>query len=719
MHEIIEYLLADGYPITGFLPDGKIHRFEIEKGDRKAGYYAGHRNYLRRTGEEYYHIIYGSWRTDDIPRHFSTLRGILTPEDRKVQDAQIKKNTREIESVKKEGHAIAAQECQEKWDKLSIDGESEYLKRKKITGIEGIRFDNFNGDAYVPIKDNKGKLWSLQKLPRQGSFKPFHSGSTVSNGFFVLGSLNDDGRIFVAEGFATAASVYLGTSENCVCAFSAGNLSSVSVQLRQLYPNARIFICADDDSLADREDTEKINKGRVCAEKAASKCYGTTLFPRFKNRGIKDKDWNDLHIAEGVEEVTNQLNIEHEILPVPIEQISAFDVINEPYPDENEKTFTRKSTIANVAELMKRLHIVSRYNVISKKEEILFPGKVFSIDNQANATLAHLTSWCERVKIPAGNLSGYITAIADAHPYNPVATWIESEPWDGQSRLRNIYGTIRSKNEPLKETLMRKWFISAVAAVYEPNGVSAHGVLVLQGDQYIGKTKWFKNLCPASLGVIADGMILRPDDKDSVFQVVSKWLVELGELDATFRKSDISQLKAFITKDQDVLRRPYARAESHYARRTVFFASVNETKFLNDPTGNRRFWTVECESIDYDHCINMQQFWAEVRELYLAGEKWILDSVEVAELNEHNQGFLSIDPMEEMVKYGFQWDKSGTFDRWLTATEICKKLGIDHPTPQHTRAIARVLRKLSQESRVRDGYTQFKVPEISLCSDQS
>jgi putative DNA primase/helicase len=49
---------------------------------------------------------------------------------------------------------------------------------------------------------------------------------------------------------------------------------------------------------------------------------------------------------------------------------------------------------------------------------------------------------------------------------------------------------------------------------------------------------------PKELGVVQDGMMLRPDDRDSVKQVVSHWLVELGELDATFRKSDIAQLKA-------------------------------------------------------------------------------------------------------------------------------------------------------------------------------
>src|SRR5690606_39387898 len=148
----------------------------------------------------------------------------------------------------------------------------------------------------------------------------------------------------------------------------------------------------------------------------------------------------------------------------------------------------------------------------------------------------------------------------------------------------------------------------------------AEGVLVFQGPQNLGKTSWLKSLAPRELRLIKDGMMLRPDDKDSVKQVCSFWLVELGELDSTFRRADIAQLKAFITQDTDVLRRPYARRESTYARRTVFFGSVNPREFLHDETGNRRYWTIECESINSRHGLDMQQVWAEVLELWRAGE---------------------------------------------------------------------------------------------------
>src|SRR5690606_17846070 len=262
----------------------------------------------------------------------------------------------------------------------------------------------------------------------------------------------------------------------------------------------------------------------------------------------------------------------------------------------------------------------------------------FTIDNEANASLAWLESECSLFGWPTEKLPSFVTYLADQNPYNPVAAWIDSRPWDNVSRLQSLFDTVVAKgdDQSLKETLMKRWMIAAVAAACAPAGISAPGVLVFQGAQYLGKTKWFKSLVPSHLGLVKDGLLLRPDDKDSVKQACSFWLVELGELDSTFRKADIAQLKSFITMDKDVLRRAYARRESHYARRTMFFGSVNPREFLHDQTGNRRYWTIECESIDHSHMIDMQQARAEVKMMWLCGEGYYLTPSEMAALNAHN-----------------------------------------------------------------------------------
>lgn len=373
-----------------------------------------------------------------------------------------------------------------------------------------------------------------------------------------------------------------------------------------------------------------------------------------------------------------------------------------PFPDTNGKG-KPLATIENIAEACRRLRVVVRYNVIAKEIEILIPGQGFSIDNAANASLAWLTSACERFGVPTGKLGDFLCYLADRNPYNPVAQWITSTPWDGKPRLQALLDTIEAEGQAddlrvldLKEAMLRRWLTSACAAAFRPKGVSAHGVLVLQGEQYLGKTAWFKSLVPADLGVIQDGLMLRPDDRDSVKQVVSFWMVELGELDATFRKSDIAQLKSFLTRDRDTLRRAYAKLESNYARRTVFFASVNPRQFLHDPTGNRRYWTISATRVDHQHGLDMQQVWAEVYEtLYQAGESWYLSAEEMALLNEHNKDHEVLDPIRERLQSKLSWNEPRGVWRWVSATDLMAEIGFDRPTRADVTQCGQVMLELN------------------------
>lgn len=376
----------------------------------------------------------------------------------------------------------------------------------------------------------------------------------------------------------------------------------------------------------------------------------------------------------------------------------------------------------NLREVARRIGVTIRYNVIRKEDEILCPGQAFSMDNEANASLSWLRSECSLFDLNTGPLKEFVTLLADQNLYNPVAEWILSKPWDRVSRLQQWFDTITGRDDAteskrlLKETLMRKWAVSAVAAGMSPNGISAPGVLTIQGGQYIGKTKWFKSLVPDELNLVKDGLILRPEDKDSVKQACSFWMVELGELDATFRKADVAALKAFLTNSSDVLRRPYAAKDSQYARRTVFFASVNPSKFLNDPTGNRRYWTIEAVAIDHTHSIDMQQLWAEIYVMHKAGASYYLTQEEVEQLNEHNEDFTTVDPIEERIQTGLRWDDPQSTWRWMTATDALLSIGMDRPCKNDATTATAIIRGLNgdQHKRTKSGRLLLVPQKITL-----
>lgn len=420
------------------------------------------------------------------------------------------------------------------------------------------------------------------------------------------------------------------------------------------------------------------------AAKAAAKMLGMTHEPRAR-------------LIEQVKQSEPDVPAVKQPEPMPVVGRGNYNLA-EPLKFTTEKGKPIKH-IENLSEICKRIGVTIRYNVIAKEEELLIPGEAFTLDNGANASLAWLKSECALFDMPTDALDGMVTYLADKNLYNPVAEWIGYKPWDGVSRLADFYATVKGAHDDdderrkLKETLLRKWCVSAVAAALSPNGISAAGVLTFQGAQYLGKTKWFKSLAPSDMNLIKDGMILRPDDKDSVKQCVSFWLVELGELDATFRKSDIAALKSFLTNDRDVLRRAYARKESTYARRTVFFASVNPKEFLHDPTGNRRYWTIEATELDHSHSIDMQQFWAEIETIWRAGESYYLTHEEVTALNGVNEEYTAVDPVEERIMGNLQWDSAKTSWRWMTATDLLLEVGIDRPTRGDASSCAAIVRK--------------------------
>lgn len=387
-----------------------------------------------------------------------------------------------------------------------------------------------------------------------------------------------------------------------------------------------------------------------------------------------------------------------------------------PFPDVSPQGVLQ-STEANLAVLCMNEGVTIRYNVISKDQELIIPGRGFTKDNRANASLAVLSSMCAKANLNTGAaaLRGLITAQADANQYNPVLQWMESKAWDGKDRVADLDATIVSHMAPaLKRKILDHWLVQCVAAAAQ-GGLQVRGVLVFQGGQYQGKSRWLASLAPEHLHAVSIGITLDPRDKDLVKQALSFWLVELGELDATFRKSDIAHLKGFLSRTEDVLRLPYAQAESKFDRRTVFFGTVNDPDFLNDVSGNTRFWTIPVETVNHEHTVDMQQLWAQVLADWRTGRKHYPTAEIMREFEAHNTAFVAEDPTFVRIANGFPWPQEGDADRsgwvWWSATEVLRHLNMECRGPAEARRAGAALRKLNgNANRVLQGVVRHQVP---------
>ena len=618
---------------------------------------------------------------------------IWKPENRKRQTItkaereEIKRLQKEVEIKKAIKYSKSAKRSQTLWDGYNDCEVHPYLEKKKVLSY-GLRIDD-KDRLVIPLLDINLSIVGLQYIDPEGK-KLFLTGSKKSGSFFILGQeiLKTSDKIYFCEGYATGASIYKDMEQPVFVAFDAYNLLPVVEQVFEVMKDRTfVFIADNDDSKTGEKEAKK-----ACQYIMKKKGKAEVLMPETQG------DYNDHANA-----------IEGEILP-PLQLVDvpkAVDFVK----SEKGRMLNNKDNVKAVMDLNS---IEAHYNVIKKKMEIIIPNMDFIADMKEEASLVEIEDRCINMGVPHTRVRDYLKILSKE--YNPVKEWIDSKPWDGKTRLQDFLNTIESRNsDVLKDMLLRKWLISCVAAAYEPNGVELEGILVFQGAQGLGKTLWFKRLCDYNNGWLLEGATLNPSDKDSVKRAVSHWIVELGEIESTFKKSDIDQLKAFVTAKTDELRLPYDRAFTTYQRRTAFFASVNGREFLTDNTGNRRFWVVSTKAINFNHGLDMQQVWAEVKEtLYVAGQKnWFLAPDERELLQESNEGYRTQSSVEDLLLEHVDFDAKHTSP--VQMTKLLRDLGISNPRMPDFKDASRVLHERGVEPRRSNGK---KVYDLSYTKAQ-
>jgi predicted P-loop ATPase len=230
----------------------------------------------------------------------------------------------------------------------------------------------------------------------------------------------------------------------------------------------------------------------------------------------------------------------------------------------------------------------------------------------------------------ARNYQIAVAKVVDDRSYHPIREYLNSlPPWDGLSRAESILvDYLGAQDNSYTRAVTRKTLCSAVARVKYP-GVKFDNILVLNGDQGIGKSTLI-----ARLGGewYSDSLSLTDmNDKTAAEKLQGYWILEIGEL-AGMKKADIDKVKAFISRQDDKYRASFGRRVTPHPRQCIFFGTTNsQNGYLRDITGNRRFWTVRTPGTGrlkpWGLTKNeVDQIWAEVMVLLEKGEKLYLDS---------------------------------------------------------------------------------------------
>ncbi|MBD1824399.1 hypothetical protein H6F51_18165 [Cyanobacteria bacterium FACHB-DQ100] len=338
-----------------------------------------------------------------------------------------------------------------------------------------------------------------------------------------------------------------------------------------------------------------------------------------------------------------------------------------------------------------------KYNTFKKQVEL--DGEFFEVGTaKTQITIKHNFVARSKTEFP-----DIFLIAAKENSYSPLVDYLDSvhqkygkstEILEGMAK-RYFGQDLEIYNQMLKKTL-----ISAVARAYKP-GCKVDTALILQGKQGFRKSTFFK--------VLAGGDEYFEDSfngvgqKDEILKIHQAWFSEWAELETVFKRKEVAAVKAFLTSSTDNLRPPYGRDIIAMPRGGVICGTTNESEFLSDSTGNRRFWPIPVlQKIPTDLLEQERdQIWGAVVELYKQGEIWYLTDEEEEQVKELSQEFQSSDVWDNHVE---QYMEENEF---IQIPELLESIGIDiaRQSKAEQMRVSNILKRKGciQERRNRDG----------------
>lgn len=217
-----------------------------------------------------------------------------------------------------------------------------------------------------------------------------------------------------------------------------------------------------------------------------------------------------------------------------------------------------------------------------------------------------------------------LSIVADKRRVNPVASLLDGLPeWDGEHRVGSLMAAfLGAEDDDYTREVERLLMGAALARTFDP-GCKFDYMPVLIGSQGIGKSTFVRML--ALDAALYTDSICGIGTKQAAELVQGKWFVELAEL-AAMKGTALEAVKAFITRQADEYRMPYARHVESRPRRFVMVGTTNVREFLSDLTGNRRFLPIRCGErvpeaslFSNEAASHFSQAWAEAYQGYREG----------------------------------------------------------------------------------------------------
>lgn len=746
MNKFLDRLQKDGYRLKG--------RLEVNSGGTWGRLY-----YMdeKRDSGRYKLTVDGDWGyatygSDKDPRGFQTWRSWEGEElsDREFKERVDWARAKEEEHRKQEQarHAEVALKLTMQWGKYEAPPQDHPYAVMKDIGLEQARYLREDNALLLPAVDvlDAKKVYSMQYIYADGE-KFFEPGGRIKGTVCPLKRPDEPmEKAYLCEGYATGMTIREATGLPVFVAWNAGNMIDAAATLRQAYPDTQFFVAADNDWIpSDNWGNKKwynagIEKGKI----AAGRLKTVMLFPEFTEADCetikRPSDWNDYACIYGIDAVKSKLlggavqRVEPTTSPAHVQKsdtlppspqhskITAQNWINAVrWKDSNPQAgiYDNKFSMHN-AKLLLEFDPLWRgtfvFDEFEQTQRILRPLPWDNEDTfqwrcveDTDLTNLRINLSLKNIVVRSNTeMKQIIDAVALDRSVHPVRAYFDKLEWDGVDRLDNWaidYLGATEQDEMYVRAISRCWLIAAVKRIYEP-GADFHHMLVLEGGQAAGKSSFLKSM--ATFGghkyfsdSLTFDLIKKPLDVANLMRGCI--IVEFAEMSGK-SASDRERIKQWITWTHDEYVPKFSNQPVRQPRQCVFAGSTNETTYLDDPTGGRRFWPLRVGQIDHEEFEEVKtQVWAEAIHRYKAGEIHyipVTDPIYKLAQAEQSRRY-SESPWKVLIETHMQ---ENSLEEMTTAEIMHKVLAIPQErwgNKQYQAGIGDVMRELGFESKLR------------------
>jgi len=303
-------------------------------------------------------------------------------------------------------------------------------------------------------------------------------------------------------------------------------------------------------------------------------------------------------------------------------------------------------------------------------------------------------------------------------PHDPIADylWAQYYKWDGKDHIRKLARTVPTKN-PHWEDWFYTWFLGMVRQ-WQVTNLAKYGnqaVPLLISTQGWNKTTFCEQLLPPELSFGYTGNLQLDDKKQVLQQMAQMLLINLDEFNQISPHTQQGFLKNIITLSSVKIKRPYGRHVEDFPRRASFIATTNQADVLADPSGSRRFLSVELTGpIDVSTPPNYEQLYAQAMQALHQHEPYYFGPAETQQILAWNSRFSVKTAGEQFFLDYFEPAVNESEGMWMSASAIFsflkEKVGVSLLKPANVAAFGRRLSNIpGLKKRVTSSNSEYLV----------